>query len=262
MTNLTPFSYADHEVRVLNIDGDPWFVANDAAGPLGLVNVRSSLALLDPDERGVHTVDTPSGEQPVNIISEAGLYSLILRSRRPEAKLFKRWITHEVLPSIRKTGSYAATPQLSPDEIVHQALQITAQRVETLTARLALVEPKALAFDHWLSSNVNYSVAAVAQALAGAGAEMGRQRLFTYMDEQGWIYRHQGQWNPYQHQVDIKRLAVKLGDQLNTRTGERFSTVTIRITPKGAARLAALLHVMPEIVAELLSAEGESESAA
>lgn len=94
------------QVRVVDVDGEPWFVARDVCECLELGNPRTSIALLDEDEKGVHTMDTPGGQQEMSIVSEAGLYSLILRSRKPEAKAFKRWITHEVLPSIRKTGQY------------------------------------------------------------------------------------------------------------------------------------------------------------
>ena len=108
--------YKEYPVRIVERDGNPWFVANDVCKILALANPRSSMALLDPDEKGVHTVDTPSGEQEMTVVSEAGLYSLILRSRKAEAKTFKRWVTHEVLPSIRKTGAYVA-PNLSMEQI-------------------------------------------------------------------------------------------------------------------------------------------------
>ena len=100
--------YKDTPVRIIEKDGEPWFVAKDVCNVLELANPRSSMALLDEDERGVHSMDTPSAKQEMAIISEAGLYSLILRSRKPEAKAFKRWVTHEVSPSIRKTGAYLA----------------------------------------------------------------------------------------------------------------------------------------------------------
>jgi len=104
--------------RVVERDGEMWFVAADVCRVLELGNMRSSLALLDGDERGVHTVDTPGGPQAVSIISESGLYALLLRSRKPEAKPFKRWVTHDILPSIAKTGRYdisAPTPALPQD---------------------------------------------------------------------------------------------------------------------------------------------------
>ena len=94
------------QVRVVDVNCEPWFVAKDVCECLELGNPRTSVALLDDDEKGVHTMDTPGGAQEMSIISEAGLYSLILRSRKPEAKAFKRWVTHDILPSIRKTGGY------------------------------------------------------------------------------------------------------------------------------------------------------------
>ena len=108
--------YKENPVRIIEKDGEPWFVAKDVCNVLELANPRSSMALLDEDERGVHSMDTPSAKQEMAIISEAGLYSLILRSRKPEAKAFKRWVTHEVLPSIRKTGAYLA-PNLSLEKL-------------------------------------------------------------------------------------------------------------------------------------------------
>lgn len=98
--------YQDHPVRIIEQDGEPWFVAKDVCEILEIRNSRSSIALLDEDERGVHSMDTPSGKQEMTVVSEAGLYSLILKSRKPEAKAFRRWVTHEVLPAIRKTGAY------------------------------------------------------------------------------------------------------------------------------------------------------------
>ena len=101
------------QVRVITgQDNNPWFVAADVCAALKHSNSRMALAGLDDDERGVSKVYTPGGEQEMNIISEAGLYSLVLRSNLPEAKAFKRWITHEVLPAIRKSGMYAADKEI------------------------------------------------------------------------------------------------------------------------------------------------------
>lgn len=103
-TSVVPFSFENHSVRAINRNGDIWFVAADVGAVLGLTNVRASVALLDDDEKGVNTIDTPSGRQEMSIINESGLYALILRSRKAEAKRFRKWVTSEVLPSIRKTG--------------------------------------------------------------------------------------------------------------------------------------------------------------
>ena len=95
-------------MRAVTLDGEPWFVAADVCRALGLGNSSMAVSKLDDDEKGVITSDTLGGKQEMSTINEPGLYSLILRSRKPEAKAFKRWITHEVIPAIRKTGGYIA----------------------------------------------------------------------------------------------------------------------------------------------------------
>lgn len=109
------------QVRVVEVNGEPWFVARDVCDCLEL-DLASGARGLDDDEKGLHTMQTPGGQQEMSIVSEAGLYSLILRSRKPEAKAFKRWITHEVLPAIRKTGGYGQwnlprVPKSFPDAL-------------------------------------------------------------------------------------------------------------------------------------------------
>lgn len=266
--SLLPYTYNDQPVRVLDIDGEPWFVLADLAKVLDIAAPARLAARLDEGVRQTHTLETPGGPQSMTIVSEAGMYEVVIRSDKPEAVAFRRWISADVLPSIRKTGGYG-NRELTPQELMARAViaaQDTIKALEatadTQRARLALVEPKAQAFDRWLSSNVDYSVGHVAKALAVAGAQsVGRTRLFVRLAELRWIYRESGQWTPYQAQIDTHRLAVKLGSQLNTRTGEQFSTVTVRITPKGAARLAVLYGVMPETVAEALTATEEDEAA-
>ena len=109
MNELVAFDFESHPVRIVTgTDGQPHFVAADICDALQIVEVHRSVARLDDDEKGRHIVTTPGGPQEMTVVNEAGLYSLILRSRKPEAKRFKRWVTHEVLPSIRKTGAYAA----------------------------------------------------------------------------------------------------------------------------------------------------------
>lgn len=254
--SIIPFNYEDQPVRVVTIDGEPWFVAADVARILGHSEAAAMTRTLDDDEKGLHTVQTPGGDQALSIVSESGLYSAILRSRLAQARPFRRWVTSDVLPQIRKTGSYSATPQLSEDQIVQQALAITAARVEKLTAQLAIAQPKADAFDRWLSSNVDYPVAIVANALAGLGADLGRNRLFAWLDANHWIYRTaiKRQWHPLQTQIDTGRLSVRLGQQLNTRSGEQFATFTVRITAKGAVEIGRRFGLLPEAVADALAA--------
>lgn len=108
--------YKNSPVRIVEKGGEPWFVARDVCKVLEITKVDSAIRNLDADEKGAHTVSTPGGNQEMTIVSEAGLYSLILRSRKPEAKAFKRWVTHEVLPSIRKTGAYLS-PGMSNEQV-------------------------------------------------------------------------------------------------------------------------------------------------
>jgi prophage antirepressor-like protein len=101
------FEYEDNdEFRVIDRNGEPWFILTDVAKRLGIGNPSDAASRLDDDEKGVATIDTLGGKQAVRIINESGLYSLILTSRKPEAKRFKKWVTSEVLPTIRKTGGY------------------------------------------------------------------------------------------------------------------------------------------------------------
>jgi prophage antirepressor-like protein len=113
---LAPFQFEDQQVRAfLDEHGEPWFVAADVCACLGIGNSRDALSRLDEDEKGVGSTDTPGGPQVVATVNEPGLFNLVLSSRKPEARAFKRWITHEVLPSIRRTGSYTVpgTPRLT-----------------------------------------------------------------------------------------------------------------------------------------------------
>lgn len=259
--SITPFAYGDQPVRVVTIDGEPWFVLADLTRVLGLRQFRTDR--LDNALIRNHPIADSMGRiQQATIVSEPGMYEVVIRSDKPEAAAFRRWITSEVLPQIRKTGSYSATPQLSEDQIVQQALAITAARVEKLTAQLAIAQPKADAFDRWLSSNVHYGVAEVAQALHDLGASMGRNRLFADMAARGWIYRDpRGDWRPYQAQIETGRLAVKLSRCENSRTGEEFAAHTVRITTKGAVALADLLGVAPADLANALDANNLAAAA-
>lgn len=174
-----------------------------------------------------------------------------------------------------KTREAETTRPLSPDEIIHQALTISVERVAALAAtveqqgaRLRLVEPKAAAFDRWLSSSVDYSADQAAKALAAAGATKlptgkttGRNKLLEWMglpkDRGGieWVFRNsRGHWVPYQHQgpTGAKRLNVKLGKYEDQNTGIEHGTVTVRVTPKGVADLAVVLGVLPEAAADYL----------
>jgi len=114
------FTFSTQNLRVVLRDGDPWFVAADVCAALGITRTSDGLERLDDDEKGAGSVRTPGGPQQMAIVNESGLYSLVLGSRKPEAKAFKRWVTHEVLPAVRKTGRYqhlAAEPVVPPAKL-------------------------------------------------------------------------------------------------------------------------------------------------
>lgn len=118
MNDLQIFTFEESQVRTVTVDGEPWFVLADVCRVLEITNHKNVSARLDPDEKGVHQMDTPGGNQNMTIINESGLYKVILRSDKPEAKKFTRWVTHEVLPSIRKTGSYTLPNYASIPEVI------------------------------------------------------------------------------------------------------------------------------------------------
>ena len=111
MSDIQIFNYNDNNVRTVEMDGEPWFVLRDVCQILSIGNAADVYNRLDEDEKGVGQIDTIRGRQKMNIINESGLYSVILRSDKPEAKPFRKWVTSEVLPSIRRHGSYAASAQ-------------------------------------------------------------------------------------------------------------------------------------------------------
>lgn len=146
MGDVIPFRFCrddqDFEIRVLTRNGDPWFVLTDVCVVLGLVNSSDVSARLDDDEKGVATIDTPGGPQEVTVISEPGLYNVTRTSRKSEAKRFRRWIDHEVLPSIRKTGSYGV-PASTQDTLLERitvAVEIQAQAVGYLATDVGTVK--------------------------------------------------------------------------------------------------------------------------
>jgi prophage antirepressor-like protein len=129
-----PLAFDGCQVRVVTDEqGSPWFVAADVCTVLAVGNSRDALTRLDDDEKGVASIHTPGGIQSMTTVNEPGLYSLILGSRKPEAKRFKRWVTHEVLPAIRRTGHYGAVPQAAAGLTAEQAAQIAAEVFRRMT---------------------------------------------------------------------------------------------------------------------------------
>lgn len=175
-------------------NGEPMFVAKDVCAVLELKNPRSTLALLDEDEKGVHIVDTPGGEQQMTIVSEPGFYKLVMRSRKPEAKAFQRWVTHEVLPALRREGAYEV-PREEPLDIViargmvaaNQKIQLLEDRNDALRKQAEELRPKAAFFDRCMESDALISVRDAAKMLKSFDRDMGEKRLRELLRERGYV---------------------------------------------------------------------------
>lgn len=185
MNEIQTFDSPDFgSIRVVRDEnGEPWFVAKDVLDVLDLD--KTALRKLDEDEKGVDSIHTPGGEQQMTTVTEPGFYKLVMRSRKPEAKAFQRWVTHEVLPALRREGGYmVARDDETPEELMARALKAadaTLARVRDENARLTrrnqVLEPKAAFFDSVMESDGLISVRAAAKVLKSYDREMGERRL-------------------------------------------------------------------------------------
>ena len=148
MNELQNFNFSGQDVRIITINGEPWFVGKDVADILGYSNSRKALSdHVDDEDKGVTKSDTLGGNQNITIINESGLYSLILKSKKPEAKQFKRWVTSDVLPTIRKHGAYNAKVPTTQRELVQLALSAneeTNQRIDVIENKIHDIEENKL----------------------------------------------------------------------------------------------------------------------
>lgn len=245
---IVPFEFpaTGQPVRTVTVDSQPWFVAKDICAVLGIGNPSDAVRSLDDDEYRLVPAALVSSEgrpqDTINLVNEPGLYSLILRSRKPEAKAFKRWITHDVLPAIRQTGKYEARPALPQTHA--EALRALADEVEQhekTRQALAEAKPKAHSWDVLASGKGDYSVADAAKILSrDPSIDTGRDRLFTYMETCLWVYRQRadGRWRAYQQQIGLDRLSELPQQYENPKTGEvTLGAPQVRIKAKGLREL-------------------------
>lgn len=241
MRNVQRFFY-DHNqvVRVVMQDNEPLWVAKDICMILEISNSRMALDRLDDDEKGVSSIDTPGGAQTVQVVNEPGLYSLILGSRKPEAKRFKRWITHQVLPSIRKNGAYM-TPETiektlnDPDFIIGLAtkLKLAHEEKNKLQAKIEADKPKVLFAESLQISKDSVLVADLAKVIKQNGYDIGEKRLFRWLRENGYLIKSGSEYNmPTQRSMNMKLFEIKI----TTRQGSDGSPKmqrTPKVTGKG-----------------------------
>jgi len=250
MNELQIFKYEENEIRIVQRDGQPWWVLKDVCAVLGIGNTADTASRLDDDEKGIGTIDTLGGIQQVTVISEAGVYSAILLSRKPEAKAFKRWITHEVLPSIRKHGAYMTPETLhkmisSPDFGIRllTALKDEQEKNQTLTIdneqlRLKAAEdkPKVVFADAVSTSSTDILIGELAKILKGNGVEIGQNRLFEWMRENGYLIKRAGRDFNMPTQFSMERDLFKVKETAISHSDGHVSiSFTTKVTGKGQA---------------------------
>lgn len=209
--------------------GDIWFVAKDVCEALGVGKYRDSLTRLDDDERGSVLVDTPGGPQKVGTVNEAGFYKIVLRSRKPEAKAFQRWVTHEVLPAIRRTGGYIVAKQdETPDEIMARAVLVAQDTINRQKKQIEELKPKALFADAVAASDGTCLIGELAKMLRQNGISMGQNRLFAWMRDRGYLGKSGNNYNvPTQRAMEQGLFRIK-----ETAVTHSDGHVTINRTPK------------------------------
>lgn len=248
-TEIQTFNFNNATLRTMtDKNGDPWFVAKDVCDILGLENSRKATADLDPDEKNTVTIsDGIPGNPNKTIISEPGLYKLIMRSRKPEAKEFQRWVTHEVLPSIRRTGGYIPAGDADNDEdimaravlIAQKTIERKNQQLKAKDAQIRELKPKAQALDDFTDVEDKLLIRDAAKILSNAGTPISEKQLREWMKANDWIYKTGGSWHATAKHCTAGHLVMVMSQKHGTKPdGTKFAFhPTVRITRKGLALL-------------------------
>lgn len=225
-------------VRTLTLNDEPWFVGKDVAEALGYKNTKDALAKhVDSEDKEILKSQNATLEnipnRGVTVVNESGLYSLVLSSKLPSAKKFKRWVTSEVLPALRKTGQYQVK-ELSGQELMAKAL-IEAQSVlAAKDKQIEQMKPKVVFADAVATSHTSILVGELAKILKQNGIDMGQKRLFAWLREKGYLIKRQGtDYNmPTQKAMELGLFEIKEGSYVNG-SGVNITTKTPKITGKG-----------------------------
>ena len=221
-------------VRTLVINNDPWFIGKDVAETLGYTDTNQAIRKhVDDEDKLSRRFDGSGQGREMVIINESGLYSLVLSSKLPSAKKFKRWVTSEVLPALRKTGQYQVK-ELSGQELMAKAL-IEAQSVlAAKDKQIEAMKPKVVFADAVATSHTSILVGELAKILKQNGIDMGQKRLFAWLREKGYLIKRQGtDYNmPTQKAMELGLFEIKEGSYVNG-SGVNITTKTPKITGKG-----------------------------
>ena len=240
MNELQNFNFEGKEIiRTIQQDSFTWFAANDVASTLGLSNTTVAINRLDDDEVTKFNLGGLSGE--TNFISEAGLYKLIGSSRKPAAKKFNRWVTHEVLPTIRRHGAYMTDARIEevlsdPDTIIKLATDLKGERVRRLKAEQVITEqrPKVLFAESVETSHTSILVGDLAKILRGNGIQIGANRLFGWMRDNGYLIagNRSDKNMPTQRSMEMGLFEVK-ETAITHSDGHTSISKTVKVTGRG-----------------------------
>nr|DAT43840.1 MAG TPA: repressor domain protein [Caudoviricetes sp.] len=230
MANIQVFEYQNNKVRTVDMDGEAWFVLKDVCGVLDIADHKVVARRLDEDEVcQTPLTDSMGRQQSTTIINESGLYHVILRSDKPEAAPFRRWVTNDVLPAIRKTGSYNA-PQLTRSQLLATALIAAHEELEEKDKQIAELTPKGVFADAVSASSQSILVGEMAKLLSQNGIQMGQNRLFAWMRENGYLIkdRKRTDYNmPTQKSMELRLFEIK-----ETSIAHSDGHTSINKTPK------------------------------
>ncbi|SFP17430.1 phage antirepressor KilAC domain-containing protein [Salibacterium halotolerans] len=248
MSNLTIFQFAGQQVRTETINDQPYFLLKDVCDILELGQVAGVKRRLDKDVISNHPLETSGGTQDATFINESGLYDVIMDSRKPEAKQFRKWVTDEVIPSIRKHGAYM-TPEkieetlMNPDTIIQLAtnLKDEQQKRQAAEQQLQLDKPYSTFGKAMSNSNAAVNIGAFAKMIyEHHGLRIGRNKLFAWLREQGYLIKHgRERNNPKQKYIEKGWFDTNV--TLISRTEGGVESVTTLITGKGQVDLANIL---------------------
>ena len=224
-------------VRTLEINGEPWFVGKDVAEALGYSNPRKAIGdHVDDEDKGVTKCDTLGGSQDLTVINESGLYSLILSSKLPTAKAFKRWVTSEVLPAIRKHGLYATEELIANPDLAIEAFKALKEEREArkaLEAENTAMRPKALFADAVSASHTSILIGELAKLIKQNGVNIGQTRLFAWLRDEGYLMKSGSSRNmPTQRSMEQGLFEIKESSYINSE-GVTVVTKTTKVTGKG-----------------------------
>jgi anti-repressor protein len=247
LNDLTVFEKGGWKVRTLTKNDEPWFVARDVCAALGVGNITDALCRLDPDEKEFDLIETLGGKQEMGIVSEPGLYSLALGSKKPEAKEFKRWITHEVIPAIRKHGMYATPATVEamladPDTMIKTLQALKDERVKRLAAETALsvAAPKAAVLEAWTGENNTDLITIEKLAKMLAQYNLGRNRLYAYLRGKAIL---DGKNTPYQRYIDAGYFVVtEIPGWTEATTGKYHPLYQTKITARGKEYITKMVQ--------------------